>query len=309
MRTRSLSLSPPYDWAFALSDWLAKSPTVKTISKAYSTAPRRNSGINADRLRAALSDLALGLAQWRVWWVLAFNDIRQRYRRSALGQFWLTISMAATIAGIGIVFGVIFDQRLGSYIPFLGIGLIIWALFSGLINDLATCFIGAEIHLRSYPTPRSVVIYRTITRNLLASAHNFLILPILLILFQIPLTPTSLLALPALAVVALNGVWIGILVGPLSARFRDLPQIIASVMQLVFFVTPIIYRPAQLQGRLWVVTDLNPFASFLEIVRAPLLGEIAEGNHYLMVALCTLAGFVIAIPFYARFRGRIVYWL
>ena len=263
----------------------------------------------ADRLRRALKDLALGLAQWRVWWVLAFNDIRQRYRRSALGQFWLTISMAATIAGIGIVFGLIFNQRLDSYIPFLGIGIIIWALFAGLINELATSFINAENHLRSYPTPRSVVIYRTITRNFLVAAHNLLILPILLVLFQIPLTPTSLLALAALAVVALNAVWIGLLIGPLSARFRDLPQIIASVLQLAFFLTPIIYRPSQVQERLWVVTHLNPFASFLEIVRAPLLGKMAEPHHYIMVALCTLAGFAIAIPFYARFRGRIIYWL
>ena len=264
---------------------------------------------NPNQVRAALSDLVLGLVQWRVWWVLAFNDIRQRYNRSALGQFWLTISMAVTIAGMGIVFGLIFNQTLDSYIPFLGIGLVIWGLLSGLINDLATSFINAGTYLRSYPTPRSIVIYRTITRNFIISAHNFLIVPILLILFQIPLTLVSLLAIPALAIIAFNGIWIGLLIGPFSARFRDLPQIIASVLQLAFFVTPIIYRPAQLQGRLWIVTDLNPFASFLEIVRAPLLGELAEPHHYVMVALCTLVGFAIAIPFYARFRRRIVYWL
>jgi ABC-type polysaccharide/polyol phosphate export permease len=287
---------------------LLKDPAMKIISRVHAT---ENTGrfANANRLSVALSDLALGLAQWRVWWVLGLNDIRQRYRRSTLGQFWLTISIAATIAGVGIVFGVIFNQRLESYIPFLGIGLVIWALLAGLINELATSFISAETHLRSYPTPRSAVIYRTIMRNLLVSAHNFLIVPLLLLLFQIPLTPVSLLALPALGVIALNGVWIGLLIGPLSARFRDLPQIIANVVQLAFFVTPVMYRPSQLQERLWVVTDLNPFASFLEIVRAPLLGEMAAAHHYLMVALCTLIGFAVAIPFYARFRGRIVYWL
>ena len=280
-----------------------------TISKVHAAETVGPIGTNPDELRAALSDLVLGLAQWRVWWVLAFNDIRQRYRRSSLGQFWLTISMAVTIAGIGIIFGLIFNQKLDSYIPFLGIGLITWGLLSGLINDLANSYINAGTYLRSYRTPRSVVIYRIITRHFLVSAHNFLIVPILLILFEIPLTPTTLLAIPALAAIALNGVWIGLIIGPLSARFRDLPLVITSVLQLAFFVTPIIFRPAQLQERLWVVTHLNPFASFLEIVRAPLLGQLAEPHHYVMVTLCTLVGFVIAIPFYARFRRRIVYWL
>jgi ABC-type polysaccharide/polyol phosphate export permease len=112
-----------------------------------------------DRLSKALVDLAQGLVQWRVWWILAFNDIRQRYRRSALGQFWLTISMAVNIAGIGLVFGLIFNQRLNNYIPFLGIGIVAWNLLSGLINELATSFIASDTHLRSYPAPRSVVVY------------------------------------------------------------------------------------------------------------------------------------------------------
>ena len=119
----------------------------------------------------------------------------------------------------------------------------------------------------------------------------------------------ALLAVPALLLIALNGVWIGMLLGPLCTRFRDLPQIIANVVQLAFFVTPIMFKASQLQERLWAVTHLNPFASFVEIVRGPLLGHIPAGHHYLMVAACTVIGWAVALPFYARFRGRIVYWL
>ncbi len=280
-----------------------------TTSKAELAEASRPISLHAKRVLTAISDLALGLAQWRVWWVLAFSDVRQRYRRSTLGQFWLTISMAAMIAGIGIIYALIFHQRHDVYIPFLGIGLVVWNLLSGLINDLATSFINADTHLRSYPTPRSAVIYRTIARNFLVSGHNLLIVPVLWVLFDIPVGLITLLALPALCVIALNGVWLGMMIGPLCTRFRDLPQIIANVVQLAFFVTPIIYSPAQLQGRLWVVTHLNPFASFVEIARAPLLGQIPATHHYVMVSLCTLVGFAAALPFYARFRGRIVYWL
>jgi ABC-type polysaccharide/polyol phosphate export permease len=260
-------------------------------------------------LEAAVADLKSGAMQWRVWGLLAFNDIRQRYRRSSLGQFWLTISMAAMIGGMGIVYAMIFQQPVADYLPFLGTGLIIWALLSGLVNDLATCFIHAHHYLQSYPTPRSTVIYRTIARNIIASTHNFLIIPFLLVLFHVPVSFVALLALPAIALIVLNGVWIGMLVGPLCARFRDLPQIIASVMQIVFFLTPVLYRPDQLGGRLWVLTHLNPFASFVEIVRAPLLNELPQARHYILALACTLTGWTIGLLFFARFRGRILYWL
>ncbi len=265
--------------------------------------------MRAYRFADALSDLMFGLLRWRVWWVLAANDIRQRYRRSSLGQFWLTLSMAVMIGGIGVVYAIIFGQSVDTYLPFLGVGLIVWTLLAGLLNDLATCFINAETYLRSYPTPRSTVIYRTIARNFLASAHNFLIVPLILLVFQIPISLVTLLALPAICLIALNAVWIGMLVGTLCTRFRDLPPIIASVVQLAFLITPVLYRPAQLEERLWVITHLNPFASFVEIARAPLLNQIPEAHHYFIALLCTLIGWAITLPFYARFRGRILYWL
>ena len=261
------------------------------------------------RLASAIADLAGGLAQWRVWWVLAFNDIRQRYRRSALGQFWLTISMLVMIAGIGGVYAIILNQDVSFYIPYVGIGLIVWNLLSSLINELAVSFITSETYLRCYPTSRATVIYRTIARNFLVSAHNFLILPLLFVLFQMPLSPVALLALPALVLIALNAVWIGMLIGTLCTRFRDLPQIIASVVQLAFFLSPVLYHPSQLQNKVWVLTYLNPFASFIEIVRAPLLNELPAAHHYLFAVVWTVAGGVIGLLFYARFRGRILYWL
>lgn len=260
-------------------------------------------------LAAAIADLRNGLADWRIWWVLAYGDIRQRYRRSTLGQFWLTISMAALIGGIGVVYALILDQNLTDYIPYLGIGLIVWNLLSTLINELGTCFINADVHLRSYPTPRSAIIFRIITRNFLTSAHNFVIVPFLLIIFEIPVSLVTLLFIPGLFLIALNSVWIGMLLGPLCTRFRDLPQVVVNVVQLSFFVTPVIFRSGQLQGRLWAVTHLNPFASFVEVVRAPLLGEVPAAHHYAMIAFCTIAGWAVALPFYARFRSRIVYWL
>jgi ABC-type polysaccharide/polyol phosphate export permease len=272
-------------------------------------APNDRSAEKRSRLQKAISDLVGGLVQWRIFSILAILEVRQRYRRSSLGQFWVTISMAAQIVGVGVVFGVVFNQPLTDYIPFLGVGMVLWAFIAGLVNELTTAFISSEIYLRGYPGPRSSVIYRTIARNLITTAHNFLLIPLLLLVFQIPIDGSVLLFIPGLLLVMLNGVWIGMLIGTLATRFRDLPQLISNMVQLAFFVTPIMFRPQQVQERLWPITHFNPFASWIEIMRAPLLGTIPELHHWLFAGAVTILGFAVAIPFYARFRGRIVYWL
>ena len=107
----------------------------------------------------------------------------------------------------------------------------------------------------------------------------------------------------------LTAVWVGLLLGTLCARFRDLPQIIANLVQIAFFVTPVIYRPDAVSGRLWAVTHLNPFASFTALLRDPFLGQAPEATHFVMAAVVALGGFAATFLFFARFRARVVYWL
>jgi ABC-type polysaccharide/polyol phosphate export permease len=217
--------------------------------------------------------------------------------------------MAAQIAGIGIVFGAIFNQPLTSYIPFLGIGIVLWTLVAGLVNELTTTFIASETYLRGYPGPRAAVIYRTIARNVIIFAHNLMIVPVLYAIFNIPITWALFLFFPGLLLVIFNGIWIGMLLGTMATRFRDLPQLVSNILQLAFFVTPVMFRPEQIKEQLWWITDFNPFASWIEIMRAPLLGQIPDPYHWMFAGGFTILGFGVAIPFYARFRERIVYWL
>ncbi|HEX8168883.1 MAG TPA: ABC transporter permease [Beijerinckiaceae bacterium] len=260
------------------------------------------------RFLIALADIKEGLANWRAWSVLALNDVRQRYRRSIIGQFWNTISMALTIAGVGVVFGVIMGEPFADYLAFFGIGLIVWTLIATLITDLSAAFIESALYLKSYPGPRSVVLFRVILRNLLISAHNFLLVPVLWLLASPPVNAALLLFLPGLLMCVFMMIWVGIVLGTLSARFRDVPPIVQSVTQLLFFLTPILYRPEQIRDRLPLVTHFNPFASLVEIMRAPLLGQVPELHHYLLVGVVTLVVMCVAVPFYSRFRARIAYW-
>ncbi len=260
-------------------------------------------------LPAAGQDILGALWYWRIWYVLATNDIKQRYRRSLLGQFWLTVSMGVTIGAIGVVYSVLLRQNPTTYLPSLGVGLVCWAMISGIVNDSCFAFIQSAEYMRQTRLPRSLFVLRVLFRNLIAFAHNLIIVVVLMVVFAIPVHWASLLIVPGLVLTMITATWVGLLLGTLSARFGDLPQIVASLMQIAFLITPVIYMPETLDGRLWVVTHLNPFASFIAILREPILGKMPDSTHYFMAIFAAIGGFLVTLPFFARFRARIVYWV
>ena len=84
---------------------------------------------------AGLADIRQGLAAWRMWGMLAWNDVRRRYRRSGLGQFWLTLSMAATIGGLGFVYANLFRVHVSTYLPYIAVTFVIWGIISNVVME------------------------------------------------------------------------------------------------------------------------------------------------------------------------------
>jgi lipopolysaccharide transport system permease protein len=262
-----------------------------------------------ERLAAARADLARGFSDWRLWLLLGMNDIRQRYQRSRVGQFWITLSMLVTIVALGLVYSYLFRMSLRDYLPSLTLGIVVWALVSSMVTEAATVFTGAESYLQQVPMPKTIFVHRMLVRNLVTFAHNVTIVPLLYLAFGIVPGWPALLAPIGLVIVTVNGFWIGLLVGMLCARFRDLPQMVNSLMQIVFFVTPVMWRAEQLPHEMSWLVDINPFANLLRLIRDPLLGSVPPLSAYLMGVALIVAGFAGTIPFFARFRSRIVYWL
>jgi len=272
-------------------------------------APPDRPKMENHQIEAARADLVRGFGRWRLWLLLGVNDIRQRYQRSRVGQFWITISMLVTIVALGMVYGLLFRMSLRDYLPSLTLGMIIWALISSMVIEACTVFTGAGIYLQQVPLPKSMFVHRMLVRNLVTFAHNITIIPLVYLAFGILPGWPVLLAPIGLAIVTLNGVWIGLLVGMLCARFRDMPQIVASVMQIAFFVTPVMWRQDQLPpDKSWLV-DINPLANLLRLIRDPLMGHVPTPLAYGMGIALILVGFGVTLPFFVRYRARIVYWL
>ena len=259
-------------------------------------------------LDLALKDLKNGISSIHVWLMLGWQEIRQRYRRSVIGPFWLTISTGAMIAGMGPLYGRLFGQDISAYFPYLAISFIVWLLIANLINDCSNAFIAAEGFIKQIRMPLTIHILRVIWKNLIIFVHNLAIVA-LVFLFYPPEPGWHLLQFPiALLLIAVNALWFGILVGLLCARFRDIPLIISSVVQVGFFLTPVMWKADMLGKHIWFA-KINPLYHFIEIVRAPLIGGGPTLLSWGAVLTITLTGYVVMILVFSRFRARIAYWV
>jgi ABC-2 type transport system permease protein/lipopolysaccharide transport system permease protein len=265
-------------------------------------------GLVSEQIRRALADIADGWGRRTLWGTMGLHDIRRRYRRSVIGPFWITLSMGIMVGALGLLYGTIFKQDMHDYLPYLAAGFVVWGLISSLITEGTAVFIGAEGLIRQLPAPLSVHVYRLLWSNLIIFGHNIWVFFAAALWYGLNPGWTALLALPALALVLLNGFWLALLLGLLSARFRDIPLVVASVVQVMFFITPVIWRPDMLPDRA-LVLDLNPLHHFVEILRAPLLGQVPDLRHWLAAFVVTGVGWVVALAFFRVYRWRLAYWV
>lgn len=259
-------------------------------------------------LTLAFADLKQSLASWRLWTLLGWLEIRQRYARSQLGPFWLTISMGVMVASLGVVYGTLFGQSMKEYLPFLAGSIVLWGLFSQTILEGSVAYINSAHYIRQMATPKLIYLLQVVWRNLIVMAHNFVIIIALLLIFGVKDWETLPLFIPALVIYVLNAMWMAMVAGLLSARFRDLPQIVSALVQVAFYVTPIIYRPNAL-NRFSFIVEWNPLAYLIDVVRAPLIGQIPSALTWGVTIGMAAIGWPIALLLTGRYLKRIPYWV
>lgn len=260
--------------------------------------------------QAALAwrDLADGWRKRWMWSALALQDIKLRYRGSMLGPFWMTISTFVMVLAMGVIYSQFFHMNVRVYLPYLAVGLIVWQLLSNMITEGCDTFLQAASVIQQVPIPFSIHVYRGVCRNFIVFAHNLILVPIGWIVFAIPIDWRLIELLPAGLLLAVNGVWISALLGLISARFRDIPPIVTSFLQVIFFLTPVIWPVEALRD--WrAVATFNPLFAAIDVVRGPLLGRPTADSSWFALGIVTLLGCSVTFALFARFRSRIAYWI
>jgi lipopolysaccharide transport system permease protein len=261
--------------------------------------------------KLARKDMMDGLLQWRIWFTLAYQDVKLRYRRSVLGPFWITISMAITTYSMGYLYGHLFHTDLQIYFPFLVSGMLSWGLISAQLSDLTDAFSGMENMIKQIKLPYSLYIHRVVTRNIITFFHNILVIvPIIAIFHEYAkINFNTMLLIPGLIIIYFNAVTFGLMFAMIGARYRDIAQVIKSLIQVAFFLTPVMWSPDILPAKDKFIVLLNPFYAFVELVREPLLGRIPTLSTLIMAASVTVLGTYLSLKMFSKYRSRIVYWL
>jgi len=265
--------------------------------------------------RAAFADLLQGARQRELWFMLGIQDIKQRYRRSVLGPFWITIATGVMAAALGLLYSMLFQIPTAQFLPHVTVGLIMWNFISGAIKEGSTVFIENEGLIKQLPAPLSVHVYRLVWRQTLFLAHNLIIWVLLIIIFPRHLGWEFLLIIPGLALLLINGVWVAMFFGIVATRFRDIAPLLEALTQLLFYVTPIVWMTDTLENQGGAVSEraklaqLNPLYHYMEVVRAPMIGQPVEAYHWWIVIGCTLAGIGLAALAMRQWRFRVSYWV
>lgn len=260
-------------------------------------------------MREAVADWREGIARHELWTTFAWNDVRSRYRRSRLGQFWITVSVFIFIGAVGVFYSAILKTDMSSYFPYLTVGYVLWLFILTSITEGGMAYTSATGLMIQGRVPLSLLMLRCVYRNLIVLAHNAVIIPIVFLIFHTPLNWTLLLAVPGLVLDSILMFWIGLLLGGVSARFRDVPQITVSLMTVVFLITPILWQSDSLSAEVQHLVALNPFTYVLDVVRQPLLGQAPDAATWAIVAAMSLGGLLVSLFAFARFRARVPYWL
>lgn len=247
------------------------------------------------------------------WFSLVLNDIRSRYRRSILGVGWSMLRPLGMTTVFCVVFGSIFQKDIRDYAPFVLLGMTTWQFLSEAINQGCHSFTMGAAYIRQQKVPHAIFPLRSV----LASAFHFAVAlclgVVLTIAFKGLPSVAHLAFLPFAFVILFVLAWsFSILAGVTATHFPDTTHLLEIVLQILFYLTPIMYDPKDFPQRATLARVLawNPFHALLDLVRVPLLeGQAPSGEAIgLSVAFVSVVA-LCAWTLLRRLERTLVFWL
>ena len=247
--------------------------------------------IEADRRWAALDFKALW--QYReLFYFLMWRDIKVRYKQTMFGVLWAILQPLVTMLIFTYFFGKLARVPAEGipYPVFFYAGLVIWGFFSNAVMNAANSLLGNTNLITKVYFPRIIIPGATVGAGLLDFAIAAALLVALLLVYRFPLTVADLLLLPLVILITLLSFAVGVLLAALNVRYRDVRYALPFLINIWFFVTPIIY-PSTLVPVEWRwMLALNPLTGIIEAFRAALFDRpVAWG------ALGYSAGFTLLL--------------
>ena len=254
------------------------------------------------------SPLLNALSRWRFWLALGLFDVRMRYRRSVLGPWWVTIATLTSALAVGALYSRLFGQPVREFVPYVAAGFVGWSLIAASIGEAPTALVARAASVSGRKAVSVPLLFADMVRRCVVFAHGALAALAVTVFVGSGVGAATLLFVPntLLAVAVLTS--FSVPLAFLGARFRDVPELVGVALVLLFLVTPVLWRPEQVPDAEWIVA-LNPFAAVLELLRAPLIAEIAPVRAYFSCLVQLLIGLVLSSTAVRSGEGRVALWV
>ena len=255
------------------------------------------------------NDIFLSVKDYKKWLYLSYFDIYKRYRRSKLGQIWITLSTMILTLSITVIYAKLFRIDYADFLVHISTNLCYWFFVRECIQDSTNLFVENKVYLFNEKWNHLTMVLRVLSRNIIIYLHNLLFLIPVHILYNQELTFIGfviyifnfLLILPLL-------LFICTITSIICARFRDVSLVVSNLLQLLFFITPILFKKDLLGDYTWII-ELNIFAIILEFVNYPLYAKFENYDSLTKVFFASLILFFFSSYIYTKKRDRINYWL
>lgn len=244
-----------------------------------------------------------------IWLFLAWEDCSRQYRRTFLGPIWITLNTGIFIFSFAFIWSKLFGNELSDYLPYVATGHIFYTLISSIVIEGCSVFISNEAYLKQVPVPKFGFVIRLVLRNIILFSHNLLILFFVFLWYDKQIDWVVIYSVLAFIIFIINAIFLACILGVLCTRYRDIPMVIGNIMQILFFVTPVLWKVDQLPHDSARLINLNPIAVFLQLLRDPILGKIPDNQLWLYLFIFSILNFLVFILVFSKFRSKIVYWL
>ncbi len=277
------------------------------VAHIYPARTRTAEGV-VNTIADGMADLAAAWNRRQLAMFLAWSETVARYRRSTLGPLWLVLGTAIGVVGMGFIWSILLQQEMQSFIPSITVGLVVWQFISGVVTESSGMFVKHSTMLVNIRMPVYLITLQAFGRHVINLMHNLVVVLGVFIIFPHYNSWTSLAALPGLLIVSINLVAIMQIVGIIGARFRDLEPLIQAFFPILFFLSPVLYRPGQL-GPAEAIMVFNPIAHYIRVVRDPMLGVIPSLEHYAIVLALTVVTVLFSLWLTGSRAYRLPYWM
>lgn len=231
----------------------------------------------------------------KAWWFTASSKTKERFSRTALGSLWLGVSNLISIAALSVVYGAVFKvENFNEYVVFLGTGLVAWGAVAGSVAAAPSLLKNNLGNIQNTNINPVFFVLEEWAFQVQTFAQTIGLVLIGLTFYQ-PNIAINLITVGLLPLINLLAFiyWMPLIVCLIGARYQDLFQFIPVMLQLMFLLSPLLYKKEAL-GKMYWIADINPLYRIVSNLRHALISGEAQLLQVATMLMINLIGVIIS---------------